>query len=63
MDEFPRDSTGQPICARPCRDGTPCNRHVQIPGIACHLHEREDPILPLPLPDTVPTYNAEQDSE
>lgn len=58
MREFPADETGQPICARSCRDGTPCYRQVPIGGLACHLHCEEDPILP--LPDDVPTYDTEQ---
>jgi hypothetical protein len=41
----PSDDDGEWICGRACRDGTPCRRSVALPGMACHEHEGQSPLV------------------
>lgn len=61
MPDYPTDNENNPICARPCNDGLPCYRQVQLPGVACYLHDDDQPVLP--LPEDVPAYDTQPDTE
>ena len=41
---YPTDEEGEPVCARPAKDGRPCLKAVLVPGTPCHEHCGLSPI-------------------
>ena len=47
VQEAPTNDDGEYVCARACKDGSPCLASVPLPGLSCYQHERDDRIVPL----------------
>lgn len=41
----PTNAEGKFVCARTCKDGSPCEAIVPLPGLSCYQHPSSEPIV------------------
>jgi hypothetical protein len=44
-DDPPANQSGEFICGRANRDGSPCQITVSVPYLSCHQNNQSDPII------------------